>query len=162
MSGKGGVWAGVLALVAFVGAAATLIGNLGGARDAVCKTPFANARCVEWGLIAPADDPSVARNALLARVEGLWGNAGREGEAACTTTMRYRLSRRDNEDYITLSAQDYVSEGRIVSAENNSVFTRTVTPAAQAGTQWELRFEADRLIQVDNAGTPTPLVRCDG
>lgn len=148
------------ALFVAVSAVLGLVSNLSGARNAVCSLPALNAQCVRLKLIEPPIDPNAARTALLHRAEGVWGNVGREGEPACTTTMRYAIRHRDGEDYIDLSTTGYESEGRIVSADNSSIFTRTVTPPAQAGTQWELKLEADRLIQVDSSGTPTPLVRC--
>lgn len=161
---KRGMWTAVVAIVAFVGAAAGFVGNMGGARDAVCRLAAAEPYCVRWGLIAPGEDPAAVRRELLSRVVGEWGNVASEGVNACTTRVNYALSERDGEHYVTLTmtGSDYESVGRVASAENGSVFTRTVSPAAQAGTQWELRLEADRLIQVDNAGTPTPLVRCEG
>lgn len=157
-------WAALTALFLFVSAALGFVSNLGGARDAVCEVGEARAVCERWGLVTTASDPTTAlalqREALLHRAEGLWGNVTREGAQACSITMRYSLSRRDGEDYINLTMPNYQSTGRIVSAENGSIFTRTVSPLSQAGTQWELRLEADRLIQIDGAGTPTPLVRC--
>ncbi|MES1156954.1 MAG: hypothetical protein ABUL73_04150 [Alphaproteobacteria bacterium] len=155
-------WAVLVAIVAFVGAAAGFVGNLGGARDAVCKLGALEAPCVRWGLIAPAADPHAAKRALLARVEGVWGNVAEGGKPACTTRLSYAVVPRGADDFdIILRGPDgYESAGHVASAENTSIFTRTMTPASQAGTQWELRLEADRLIQIDKDGTPTPLVRC--
>ena len=159
---KGKPWATTLAVVAVLSTVLGLISNAGGARTAVCSIPAINAQCVRLGLMQPGADPQAARAALLRRAEGVWGNVAREGSQACSTTMRYSVVHRGSEDYIDLSMPGYQSEGRVVSAENGSIFTRTVSPTSQAGTQWELRLEADRLIQVDNNGTPTPFVRCGG
>jgi hypothetical protein len=155
-------WPAVVAFLALISTGLGLIANAGGARNAICSIPAISAQCVRMGLVQPADDPNAARLALLHRAEGVWGNVGHLGRPACATTMRYTLSHRGGEDYIDLTMPNYQSEGRIVSAESGSIFTRTVSPSSQAGTQQELRLEPDRLIQVDSNGAPTPLVRCGG
>ena len=84
----------------------------------------------------------------------------RELEEAIATRERALALAARAQTGIDLTMPGYQSQGRVVSAENGSIFTRTVSPPSQAGTQQELRLEADRLIQVDERGTPTPLVRC--
>lgn len=155
-------FATILAAMGALSLVLGLIANAGGARDTICSISAIQRQCMRLGLTQPAVDPNAARLALLHRAEGIWGNVGSNGAPACSTSMRYVLSRRDGEDYIDLTMPNYQSEGRVVSAEKDSIFTRTVSPASQAGTQWELRLESDRLIQVDSSGTPTPLIRCGG
>jgi hypothetical protein len=157
-------WALLVALFAVLSAVFGFAANMAGARDFVCELAVAHSTCEQMGLITATADPEVVlaerRAALLHRAEGVWGNVAQDGLSACSATMRYSLVRRDGEDYINLTMPGYQSQGRVVSAESGSIFTRTVSPPSQAGTQWELRLEADRLIQVDERGRPTPLVRC--
>ncbi len=157
------LWPAIVAVAVFAAAAASFANNLGGARNAACALPALNGSCVKYGLVAAAADPPAARAALLDRVEGVWGNAAKDGAAACTTTLRYTHTTRGEEDFIVLHMPDgYESVGRVASAENGSIFTRTLTPASETGTQWELRLEDDRLLQVDNVNVATPLVKCGG
>lgn len=157
MTKKRTLWAIAVAVVAFLGATFTFVSNAGNARDAVCSLPDLAQACIHYGLV---DERAVAREALLQRVEGVWGSEAHDGVPACATRLAYSVSRRDDEDYITLRGPEYESTGRVASAEGQSIFTRTVSPSAEAGAQWELKLEADRLIEIDSQGTPTPLVRC--
>lgn len=157
MRKKRTLWAMAVAVVAFLGATFTFVSNAGHARDAVCSFPAVAQACVHYGLV---DVRAVAREALLQRVAGVWGSEAHDGAPACATQFAYSVSRREGEDYITLRGPGYESTGRVASAEGQSIFTRTVTPAAEAGAQWELKLEADRLLAIDSVGTPTPLVRC--
>lgn len=112
------------------------------------------------GLRSMLSDPDAeARAALLGRIEGVWGNVG-GARPACEDTLRYSVEHRGRDDYVTVSGQGFSSEARVVSADDASVFTRTVLPSREAGAQWELRLEADRLIQVDSKNIGTTLVRC--
>ena len=162
------LWPILIAIAAFAVGAASFANNLGGARNGVCSLPALNASCVKWGLVAAASpgDPDAARDAMLKKVEGLWGNASKDGAAACTTTLRYSVTHRGLEDFIVVRGADGVNQwesvGRVASVGEASIFTRTLTPATETGTQWELRLEDDRLIQVDKDGVATPLVKCGG
>jgi hypothetical protein len=111
---------------------------------------------------APASPAPSARALLLAKVAGVWGLPAEAGRPACQTRFAYRVERRGPDDVIRLRGLGVESVGRVVSAEGGSIFTRTLTPAAQAGTQWELRLEGDRLIQVDASNVSTTLVKCAG
>lgn len=171
MSRDRALWTSLVAVAVFAAAAASFANNLGGARNAVCSLPALAERCVNWGLVArqatPAADTEAARRAaLFGKLEGLWGNAARDGAAACTTTLRYSVTTRGPEDFIVVEGREalraWESVGRVVSVGADSIFTRTLEPVEETGTQWELRLEADRLIQIDNEGTPTPLVKCGG
>jgi hypothetical protein len=103
-----------------------------------------------------------ARAAVLAKVSGAWGNVGQNGTSSCTNKLVYSVERRGREDFIVVGGADgFESVARVASAEGTSIFTRTVTPAEQAGAQWELRLEDDRLIQVDAGNVGTTLVRCE-
>ncbi len=110
---------------------------------------------------APAAAPS-ARALLLGKVAGVWGLPAEAGRPACQARFAYSVERRGPDDVIRLRGLGVESVGRVVSAEGGSVFTRTITPASQAGTQWELRLEGDRLIQVDASNVSTTLVKCAG
>lgn len=155
---------------ALVSSLVGLAANLGGARDVVCELPGLNATCERAGLLsAPtsggtpdaAEIAAQVRAALLEKVEGNWGNVGQDGTSSCTTSLRYSVEKRGTEDFIVVhGAQGFESVARVASAEGSSIFTRTVTPIEQAGAQWELRLEPDRLIQVDAANVGTTLVRC--
>ncbi len=127
----------------------------------VCALAPLQQPCRAFGLIGPpppdgASLAAAARAALLAKVPGVWG------PPACATTLVYTVRRRGEDDIVMLRAAPYESEGRVASAEGGSIFTRTISPPAEAGAQWELRLEGDRLIQVDSRNVATPLVRCDG
>jgi hypothetical protein len=166
MAAKRTLWSGIVALALFAAAAVSFANNLGGVRDDACSIPALSGQCVKLGLMAQPADPRAARDALLDKVEGVWGNAAKNGLPACTTTLRYTHTTRGEEDFIVVRGADGVnaweSVGRVASAENGSIFTRTLTPVSETGTQWELRLEDDRLIQVDNQGVATPLVKCGG
>jgi hypothetical protein len=169
MAGERKLGAILVATAAVAAAVASFANNLGGARNTVCSLPALDPSCVKWGLVASpalATDPDRAKNAVLAKVEGLWGNAAKVGAAACTVTLRYSVTQRGPDDFIVVQGRDGVREwesvGRVVSVGADSIFTRTLTPVEETGTQWELRLEADRLIQIDSKGTPTPLVKCGG
>ena len=160
------LWPILAAVAAFAVGAASFANNLGGARNAVCSLPALNASCVTYGLVAAPVNPDAARATMLKKVEGLWGNASKDGAAACTTTLRYSVTHRGLEDFIVVRGADGVNQwesvGRVASVGEASIFTRTLTPATETGTQWELRLEDDRLIQVDKDGVATPLVKCGG
>ena len=155
---------------AFISSLVGLAANLGGARDAVCGLSALNATCERAGLLsAPRSggEPDAAeiaaqvRAALLGKVEGNWGNVGQAGTSSCATSLQYSVEKRGSEDFIIVrDTQGFESVARVASADGASIFTRTVTPVEQAGAQWELRLEADRLIQVDAANVGTTLVRC--
>lgn len=166
MPKKRTLWPAIVAVAVFAAAATSFANNLGGARNAACSLPALNGSCVKYGFVAAPADPRAAREALLDRVEGVWGNAAKDGLPACMTTLRYTHTTRGEEDFIVVRGADGVnaweSVGRVASAENGAIFTRTLTPVSETGTQWELRLEDDRLIQVDNQGVATPLVKCGG
>jgi len=48
------VWTLVVAVIALLSTTASLIGNLGGARNTICSLPAAKATCLQWGLVAEA------------------------------------------------------------------------------------------------------------
>ena len=166
MANKTRLWPILIAIAAFAVGAASFANNLGGARNAVCSLPALTASCVKWGLVAAPVDSNAARAAMLKKVEGLWGNASKDGAAACVTTLRYSVPHRGLEEFIVVRGADGVNQwesvGRVASVGEASIFTRTLTPATETGTQWELRLEDDRLIQVDKNGVATPLVKCGG
>ena len=110
----------------------------------------------------PARAAPSARALLLGKVTGVWGLPAEAGRPACQARFAYGVERRGPDDVIRLRGLGVDSVGRVVSAEGGSIFTRTLTPASQAGTQWELRLEGDRLIQVDAANVSTTLVKCAG
>ncbi len=111
---------------------------------------------------SPARAVLTARAALLAKVAGVWGLPAEAGRPACQARFAYSVERRGPDDAIRLRGLGVDSVGKVVSAEGGSIFTRTITPASQAGSQWELRLEGDRLIQVDAANVSTTLVKCAG
>jgi hypothetical protein len=159
---KSAPWAVIVVVLALMGAAAGVIGNLGGARDALCRLGPLETRCAQYGL-APAFDWHGPKAALLARVSGVWGNVAESGKSACTTAVSYVVFPRGDGDFfiIVRGTDGYESEGHVARVSEGSVFIRTLTPAGEAGRQWALRPEADRLIRVDNNGAATRLVRCD-
>ena len=99
-------WTFIVAVIAFISAAASFLGNLGGARNAVCSLPAITPFCIHAGLIAAPADPRAARQALLHRVEGVWGNPFKDGAPACATTLRYSLAARGDESFIILRTGD--------------------------------------------------------
>lgn len=148
-----------------------VLGAIGGALSlhpgGVCGLGLARSLCRSVGATeppAPATDPArsaaAARAALLGKVSGVWGLPSEAGRPACAVKFVYGVERRGPDDFIRLRGLGVESVGRVVSAERGSIFTRTVTPASQAGTQWELRLEGDRLIQVDATNVSTTLVGC--
>lgn len=141
--------AGILVL-AILGGGVALLGVV------VALNPGASRPAAS--LAAGAGPP--ARVALLAKLSGVWGLPAEPGHSACAARFIYSVERRGPDDFIRLRGLGVESVGRVVSAERGSIFTRTVTPASQAGTQWELRLEGDRLIQVDAANVSTTLVGC--
>ena len=163
-------WGLLATAFALISSLVGLAANLGGARDAACGLSALHATCERAGLL-PASASIVipdagqsaapARAALFAKVEGDWGNVGQDGTSSCTTSLHYSVEKRGAEDFIIVrGAQGFESVARVAGAEASSIFTRTVTPVEQAGAQWELRLEADRLIHVDAANVGTTLVRC--
>jgi len=154
--------------LAIAASAVSIVANAGGARDWLCATSALHELCEQAGLATlpatPAPDPTfvaaAARTALLARVEGVWGNVGQDGAAACTIRLTYSIESRGEEDVVLVRGDAFESVARVVSVGGGSVFTRTVSPAERAGEQGEVRLEADRLFQVDKNNIATPLVRC--
>ncbi|MBA3810089.1 MAG: toll/interleukin-1 receptor domain-containing protein [Caulobacteraceae bacterium] len=142
-------------------------GVLGLNPGAVCRLGFTQSLCRSVGATkppAPATDPARfatdARVVLLGKVSGVWGLPSEAGRPACAVKFVYSVERGGSDDFIRLRGLGVDSVGRVVSAEGGSIFTRTISPASQAGTQWELRLEGDRLIQVDATNVSTTLVRC--
>ncbi len=169
-------WGVITAIALGVSAALGIIANLSTARDFVCGLGPVRGLCLAYGLIAPPADPDAeaakARAALLAKIEGVWGLPARaEGEVrglpsrpACTQVSNYSVSARGGEDFVLVRMGEYESTGRVVSVDvaAGAIFTRTLTPIAEAGAQGELRPEGDRLTSLDARGVATILVRCDG
>lgn len=161
-------WGLLTALVVGVSTALGLLANLGGARDFVCSLPALEGPCRGAGLVAQAPPPpptaeevrAAERAALLARIPGVWGLPGRNDEPACTVTGVYSVERRGDDDIIAFRRGDYLSEGVVVSSTALSLFTRTLTPADEAGRQYELIPEAGILTHKNSDNVATTLVRC--
>lgn len=151
-------WGALATGFVLVGVGLAFILNLGGARDTICSLAPLEARCRNAGLLRA--ETLDARATLLARVPGLWGNQASAEGPACAETVRYSVERRDGEEVIVARSADYESVGRVVSAEGASIFTRSISPAAEAGAQWQIEPQADLLTLTDRNGVKTPLVRC--
>ncbi len=162
---KRSFWPALVALFAFLSAALGFIANLGGARDAVCSLPALSGVCRSAGLIAPPapsaeETIAVERAALLAQVPGVWGLVGRPGEPSCQRVFRLTLEQRGEEDVVVLSDGDHFSAGRVVTAADGVIHTRTLPPAEKVGEPSELRPEADRLTWHYADGREAAYVRC--
>lgn len=162
------VWPAIAGTLAIAAAAISIVVNSGAVVSWACGLDFLRARCIGAGLVAePLPPPPTAEEVaaaaqakLLKQVSGVWGLPGTDGAPACETVLTYSAEQRRGDNFIVLEMDGYRSEGRVASIGEASLFTRTVSPAAEAGTQWELRLEGDRLIQVDALNVATTLVRC--
>lgn len=120
---------------------------------------FIAAGIAVWGLVADSFTTS-ADEALLNAIEGRWGNVSSQRVESCARTFQYSIDQSPDEVTITLASTEIIATGRVTAISNGSVHTRTITPRENAGETWELRFDGDRLLQVDKDGVTTALVRC--
>jgi hypothetical protein len=153
-------WAALAAGFALLSTVLGFVANLGGARDAVCSLAALEKTCLGTGIARDEPSTADARNALLARVVGVWGNQANADEPACATTIRYVLEQRGGEDVVIARSEGFESVGRVLSAEGGAIFTRAISPPEEAGSQWQLEPEPDLLTLTDRNGVKTPLVRC--
>ncbi len=159
-------WGVLTALFVGVSAALGFVSNLGGARDAVCGMPLAEATCLSWGLIQPEPTPSAPVESverqqarLLDGVSGVWSRLDRE----CNETVSFEIEREGAIARIRSTAPNFESIMQVMTIDPSAgVITARASAPNEAGVRelWEYRPDGDVLAMRDPAGVDTTLARC--
>lgn len=135
---------GVTALAGAIGA----VQNLKTGRDWVCGVEALSAPCRRAGLARPhAPD-------VLARLEGVWGEAGCEDRPGRLTVAPDRKS-------FELVFPDHHNRSRIDGVSENSIAATQLRPSSKAGLEYRIQVEEGRLLfKTSNMNGVSELVRC--
>jgi hypothetical protein len=157
-------WEALGAAITATAAALSLVANLGGVRDTLCRIGPLQPTCRAWGLTRPAPPSAeavaaAARQKLLQAVNGVWGP--QNGSCAHAITIE-SVTDSDGLSRITISGADaFKSSGQVVAAENGVIISRNTTATAEGPrAQWEYHPNGDQMTVIDKDGVSTTLVRC--
>jgi hypothetical protein len=161
---KGKPWAVLMVSFVPLGAVLSVVGNVGGTRDAACSIGVMYQSCLEWGLLGedpPVDVIEKQRERLIESVAGRWGRLDRN----CVETIAYRIQRDEGGTYriyATTPGFESVMQVMAIDPANRAITARARAPnAAGIRELWEYRPNGDVLALRDQAGTETTLGRCN-